>query len=101
MDEELENIYASMAEAVRDGGAELARDHMDGLTEAEKIRMMAHATRLIQLHKLLREELVIHTDQSSWYADRKAMGHACEVPPSTLYAWLARRGQPRNRREPT
>jgi hypothetical protein len=99
MTEELENIYASMLECAQRGDVAWAVEYVDGMKEAEKIELMAYATHWIKIHQVLREELMVHAERASAHADRKAMAQACEVPSSTFYRWLDRRGLPRNRRK--
>lgn len=98
MTEELENIYDSMVEAAQRGDVRGAMEYADGLSEQEKIELMAYATHRIHIHEVLREGLIVHADKASPLADRQAMFRACEVPASTFYRWLDRLGLPRNRR---
>lgn len=61
---------------------------------------LAQTSRLIQHLEIFRELTIASADQTSPYADRKALGIAAGFPPSRLYRVLNKQGQPRNRAKP-
>jgi adenylosuccinate synthase len=97
----IEATYDAMAAMIGRGDVIGARELLEevGYTEKQKIALMERATWIVSIHTLLREELIVSAEQASPHADRQAMARACEVPASTFYRWLARRGLPRNRRK--
>ena len=63
----------------------------------ETVAVIAQTSRLIQHLEEFRELAIAAADASGPHADRKKIGIAAGMPPSSVYRVLAKHGRPRNR----
>lgn len=67
----------------------------------ELIATIAQTSRVIQHLEAFRELAMVAADETSPYADRKAIAAAAGMPPSRLYRVLDKHGRPRDRKAHT
>lgn len=69
------------------------------VTFDDLIQVIETATFAMTQLKDIQERAIAVADETSPYADRKAIGEAAQLVPSSLYRALERLGRPRNRRK--